>query len=155
MNQPIRIAFVCTGNTGRSVMSAALARHWCETNGRAADIISRGVSPTPEHVKPEPEAVALLAQIGLDVAAHRASPFATADAVRCDLILTATAAHKATLLQRHPDIAAKTFTMCEYATGHHADIADAFGQDQPFYRRVLSQIDATIDPILRRALKHP
>jgi protein-tyrosine phosphatase len=153
MKPPIRIAFVCTGNTGRSVMAEALARHWCEIHKKSADIISRGISPTHKHQEPEPEAAALLAKNGLDVSAHRAAPFADVDATSCDLILTATAAHKATLHHRHPEAAAKTFTMSEYATGHHTDIADAFGQDAAFYRRVLQQIDATIEPILQNALK--
>jgi protein-tyrosine-phosphatase len=152
MNRYPRIAFVCTGNTGRSAISEALARSWCETHAQQAEIISRGVSPTPGSSAPEPQAAALLARAGLNIAAHRARPFTEADAAQCDLILTATAAHKAILHHRHPDAAAKTFTMCEYPTGHHADIADAFGQDAAFYFRVFNEIEAMIGPLLQRAL---
>ena len=42
--QPVRVAFVDTGNTGRSVAAEALARNLIATTGAPVSVISRAVN---------------------------------------------------------------------------------------------------------------
>jgi len=47
------ILFVCTGNTGRSVAAAALARHLIVTRGLALMVGSRGVAVDLTNTRPK------------------------------------------------------------------------------------------------------
>lgn len=147
--RPKCIAFVCTGNTGRSVMCEALAVSMIRAQGLDLRVISRGVAVDPASLTPEPHARALLLQRGIDVSAHRAQPLTAADVSRSDLILTATARHRAAILAAFPDGAGKTHSLAGFATGTHADIADAFGQDRACYVGVMEQILAYLPAVLK------
>ena len=58
--RPIRVIFVCTGNSARSQMAEALLRH--EGGGRF-EVVSAGVDPRGVH----PLAIAALGDIGIDI----------------------------------------------------------------------------------------
>jgi ArsR family transcriptional regulator, arsenate/arsenite/antimonite-responsive transcriptional repressor / arsenate reductase (thioredoxin) len=61
----LRVLFVCTGNTGRSPMAAALLRHRAGTRVEAA---SAGTRPKPIH----PDAVAVMRdRYSIDITGHR------------------------------------------------------------------------------------
>lgn len=65
-----KIAFVDTGNTGRSVSAEALAGAIAQQKGLKVSLISRGVDMDPFDIHPEPNAVTLLKARGLDVSTH-------------------------------------------------------------------------------------
>ena len=54
---PLRIAFVDTGNTGRSMTSASLAQKWASDNNANVVVISRAVNLNPYNGVPEPDFV--------------------------------------------------------------------------------------------------
>jgi protein-tyrosine-phosphatase len=61
---PVRVLFLCTGNSARSPMAAALAR---ARSGGAVEAVSAGSHPRPVH----PNAVRVMREtFGLDLAAH-------------------------------------------------------------------------------------
>lgn len=59
-----KILIVCTGNSARSQMAEGLLRH---EGGERFDVFSAGTRPS--HVRPE--AIAVMAEIGLDISGHR------------------------------------------------------------------------------------
>jgi arsenate reductase len=59
-----RILILCTGNSARSQMAEALLRH--EAGGRF-EVFSAGTRPS----RVRPEAIAVMAEIGLDISGHR------------------------------------------------------------------------------------
>jgi ArsR family transcriptional regulator, arsenate/arsenite/antimonite-responsive transcriptional repressor / arsenate reductase (thioredoxin) len=59
-----RVLFLCTGNSSRSQMAEALLR---QRSGGAVDVVSAGSRPKPIH----PDAVAVMAEHGIDLAAAR------------------------------------------------------------------------------------
>ncbi len=150
-NTPIRIVFVDTGNTGRSVTAAALARALITRDRRDARVSSRAVTVNPGHLHPEAHFVTLLRPRGIDTAAHVATAFGPSDAHETDLILTMTTAHKAWVLARFPDTRGKVFTLSDYATGVAADVPDAFGEPMAFYEAVLLQLDRLVEIAIAKA----
>ena len=70
-DEPTKIAFVDTGNTGRSVTAEALANAVIGEKKLHIAVISRAVDMDPFDVMPEPNAATLLKKRGLDVTAHR------------------------------------------------------------------------------------
>ena len=59
-----RILILCTGNSARSQMAEGLLRH---EGGDRFEVFSAGTKPS--HVRPE--AIAVMAEIGLDISGHR------------------------------------------------------------------------------------
>jgi len=149
--EPAKVAFVDTGNTGRSVTAEALAQARIDKDHLFIAVISRALDPDPYAIKPEANAQALLRERGIDVAAHRSTQLTENDVRHSDLILTMTAAHKDKLVAQFPDAKAKTFTLAEYATGQAKDVEDAFGKDMTFYRAMVAQVDSYIGPVLAKA----
>lgn len=149
--EPLKIVFVDTGNTGRSLMAETLARDLIRRRGLSAAVISRGLDVDPFDEAPEENARILMRQRGFDVAAHRARRLDAADVAHADLILTMTSAHAAKTVAAHPAAAGKTFTLAAYASGATADIPDAWGKPMADYRAVLEQLDRYLPPALARA----
>jgi len=149
--QPVRVAFVDTGNTGRSVAAEALARNLIATTGAPVSVISRAVNLNPYNTAPEPNFLTLLQQQGVTVGEHTAAQLSQRDVSFSDLILTMTRAHKDWVLTNFPDTAGKVFSLAEYATGTDQDIADALGQPIEFYQTVLDQLQPLVDAAITKA----
>ncbi len=144
------ILFVCTGNTGRSVAAAALARCRIVARGLTFTVASRGLAVDPANIRAEPHLVTLLAARGIDLAAHRATALSAADVRAADCILTMTAAHKRTVLGRFPEADGKVWMLSEAAHGVEQDVADAFGAPMATYERLVGQLDALVAEALDR-----
>ena len=156
--EPVKLAFVDTGNTGRSVTAEALANVRIVHDHLPIAVISRALDQDPYAVTPEANAAAILSQRGIDVSAHRATQITANDVRHSDVILTMTAAHKEKLIAQFPEAKDKTFTLAQYATGKPEDVADAFGKPMDFYRAMARQVEAYLGPALAKAAaleKHP
>ena len=79
---PHAVLFLCTGNSARSPMAAALARH---RSGGAVEAASAGSAPKPLH----PEAVRTMRErFGIDLADHRPTRLADVADGRFDRVVT-------------------------------------------------------------------
>ena len=139
-----RILFVCTGNTGRSVAAEALARHLIVARGLALTVASRGVAVDPRNDRPERHLVTLLAARGIDLSPHRATGLTGEDIRSADCILTMTALHRQSVLDRFPEAAGKLHMLSQAARGMQQDVADAFGAPMATYERLVTQLDALV-----------
>ena len=151
--EPRKIAFVDTGNTGRSVTAEALAQVAIRDNKMPIAVIGRAVDFDPFDVTPEPNAASLLMQHGIDVSRHLAAQLSANDVKHADLILTMTAKHKAAVVAMFPEAKDKVFTLAEYATGTSQDVVDAYGKPMPVYQQVYDQIDSYLQPALAKSLQ--
>jgi arsenate reductase len=78
---PIKVIFICTGNSARSQMAEALLRHAGE--GRF-EVVSAGVTPRPVH----PMTITALAKVGIDIAGARSKPVGGFLGQRFDYVIT-------------------------------------------------------------------
>jgi arsenate reductase len=78
---PIRVLFVCSGNTARSQMAEALL---CEFGGSDFESYSAGTEPTPIR----PETVKVLGEIGIDWSRARSKSVATFVGRSFDYVIT-------------------------------------------------------------------
>ena len=150
--EPIKIAFVDSGNTGRSLIAQTLAGALATRRALPVAVISRGLDVDPFDEAPEPNAQTLMAARGFDVSAHRARRLDLADTAHADLILTMTAAHAEKVVALDPAAKAKTFTLAAYASGADAPIPDAWGKPMAAYRAVLDQLDLYLPLALAKAV---
>ncbi len=84
MSEPLRVAFVCTGNRFRSPLAAALLES--EAEGLPVEIASLGTLELGDEPA-LPEAVALAGELGLDLSNHRARSVAGLELGAFDLVL--------------------------------------------------------------------
>lgn len=144
-----RVLFVCTGNTCRSPMAAALLNHLCapreicsacpdDPMSGAYTATSAGLYAT-EGDPITPAAARALREAGVvsssanPYEAHRAHRVNEDDVANADIVMAISAAHAMELMLRFPDAASKIRTL-------PMDIPDPFGGSDEVYRTCLSQL---------------
>ena len=78
---PIRVIFVCTGNSARSQMAEALLRR---DGGAAFEVVSAGVNPRPV----DPMTVRALDKVGIDISDAKSKPVGQFLGKRFDYVIT-------------------------------------------------------------------
>ena len=145
-----RVLFVCTGNTCRSPMAAALLNHLsmprevcsacAEDPDRSPHYVATSAGLYAAEGDPiTPAAVDALCAAGVastpsnSYKTHRAHRVSEADVAAADLIVAITASHAMELMLRFPDAASRICTL-------PMDIADPFGGSAEDYRTCLAQL---------------
>ena len=131
----MNILFVCTGNTCRSPMAAAIMNKIALENDMDVTADSAGIFAS-EGENASDEAVGALEKYDIDLSEHLSKPVTEELINKSDLILTMTGAHKTVLQSVAPD---KVFTIAEYA-GVDEDIPDPFGGDLEEYEEIAEEI---------------
>ena len=110
-----RVLTVCTGNTGRSpIIERLLQRGFAEHGAVGVVVDSAGTCAVPGSGV-ESGAATALAEVGLEPSGPGAAPLAPDVVAASDLVLTATRAHAAEVLDMNPDAGQRTFTLAEFA----------------------------------------
>jgi len=149
----LSILFICTGNMCRSPMAAGLARHLlAERLGcRPADLPDRGIDVTSAGTDAvagagaSENAVAAMAERGIDIRDHRSRPM-TVDALRgADYIWVMTRGHLHEAERLAPDAAHRIAP----ADPCGDDVADPIGGDLNTYRACAGRLEAALAQRLR------
>jgi protein-tyrosine phosphatase len=139
---------ICTGNTCRSPMAAALLRRrlaerlGCEIHeleDRGVVVASAGLNAYGGGTAAV-EAIQLMRERGLDLSDHVSQPLTDRLARHADLIFTMTRSHREMLLAQWPEAAPRTHLLC--AEGR--DVADPIGGSREIYGACADQIDASL-----------
>lgn len=145
----MNVYFVCTGNTCRSPMAAAILKHKNVDNiqVKSAGVYAIDGAPMSENAQ------AVLNEEGIDVT-HSSQLFSQDDIQWADVILTMTAAHKQIILQMYPEAWEKTFTLTEYIEKPHlGDVLDPFGGSISQYKNTFDELNQYIDEATSRLRK--
>lgn len=112
----MRVLFVCTGNTCRSLMAEGLATKVLRRLNLAdkIEVESAGLAAFPG-MPASSEALQVLAEEGLDFSKHKARQLTGEIVSQADLILTMTTAQKRRLLELFPEASGKVFILKELA----------------------------------------
>ena len=76
-----RVLILCTGNSARSQMAEGLLR---SVGGRRFEVFSAGTKPSVVR----PEAIAVMAELGIDLSGHRSKPIGEFDGQHFDYVIT-------------------------------------------------------------------
>jgi protein-tyrosine-phosphatase len=146
----MRILFVCTGNTCRSPMAAAIARKIAADRG-LTDVEVASAGTTAWDGQPATDgAILVCIERQLDVGSHRSRTLTREMVEAQDLILAMGSHHR----DRAEALggAGKTFLLTMYAS-HGADdrsIADPFGGDLETYRATADELEEAVRRVVDR-----
>jgi protein-tyrosine-phosphatase len=149
-NEPIgrSVLFVCTGNTCRSPLAEVLCRKMLaerlgiaesDLAARGYTVRSAGIAAFPGDAA-SPEAVAIAAQFGADLSAHRSRPVNPELLATSTDVLAMTSGHLAVLMARYPSDGPEPTLLA----GSH-DVPDPIGGTRDDYEHCAALIAALLD----------
>ena len=141
-----RICFICTGNTCRSPMAAAVANAIAESEGLSIRADSAGLYATPDapisvHAVMALERAAVEPIDGADYHAHIAKNLTDALVAQMDMLVPMTRTHVMELILRYPDAVKKIVCMPQ-------QISDPYGGTLQVYEACLSEITKGVRALL-------
>lgn len=142
------VAFICTGNSCRSVMAKALLEKFTK-NRDDINVLSAGIFPGTSVASSE--TIELLKREGMDVSGH--IPEAVNDYIisRSDVILTMDAGHKHRILSLAPEAHQRVYLLKEFAQIKEGslDIDDPMGRGLHVYEICLRQIKEAVEKVAK------
>ena len=130
--QKKKLLVVCTGNTCRSPMAAALLDKMLEEKGLSGEYAADSAGVAAFDFQPASENAVLAAkEEGLDLSEHRARRITMEDLDEAELVFVMSEQHRALLSSVLPEAAEKLVVMA---------IPDPFGGDLSFYKECFAAI---------------
>lgn len=154
MTSPLRVLVVCSGNTCRSPLAAAMLEARLEVDSEQIEVTIGSAGTAAWDGAPASEGAYLVAlERGLDLSTHRARMLTTHLVAEADLILTMSEAHS----HRVADLggAEKVHSLHRYATNdaEGGSVPDPYGGNVEGYRNTADALEELIDGVATRLVR--
>ena len=149
-NTAKKILFVCTGNICRSPIAQFLAERLAREAGLPWRAASAGVAAEVDWGM-EPGAINALKNRGITGASHSARQIDEEMMADSDAIYALTRSHRATIVSRFPQHAAKVAVLREAAGLPGADVSDPYGENDAVYEACAARIEEALTILIRRS----
>lgn len=84
---------------------------------------------------------------------HTSRPLMAEDLGWADIILTMTLSHKQSILEQHPQVSDRLFTLKEYITGTAEDVSDPYGGFYSVYQKTFDELHDLISRLEQKLLQ--
>jgi len=142
----MKILFVCTGNTCRSVMAELILKKMAEEKGiEGIEVSSAGTAAFP-YYKIHGELEKVMKKKGLDTSSHSATQINNALIGDSDIILVMEQKHKDYICAMQPRAGTKVFLLREYAGEKDGKgIPDPIGMPEKVYSAAFKEIEKYLE----------
>lgn len=157
----VKVLMVCTGNTCRSAMAAALFKKRAQERQIAVEVDSAGLSAFIDEPATD-QAITVMNSYGIDLSGHRAKRLDPKQLDQYDLILVMAKSQRQQILNLRPDLENKVFLLKDFAAQKmqesnaqnenlnraDSDVSDPYGQAVEVYQRTAAELLQAVDAIL-------
>lgn len=137
MNRPVKVMFVCTGNSARSQMAEGFARY---LGGGRVEAHSAGVEPS----RLNPFAVAAMREKGIDISAHESKAFDWNLARQMDVVVTVCGHANESCPVLPPEVERLHWPLEDPAAA-----AGSADEILATFRRIRDQVESRVEELLR------
>ena len=150
----MKVMFICTGNTCRSVMAKAIFEKILAEEGiKNIEVYSSGIY-AEDGDGPAMYAIETMKEINIDITGHRSINIKKSKIEEMDIILCSTLSQKLMVLQMYPNLKNNIFTIKEYANKENEnedlDIKDPWGYDLTIYRKCANELKKYLKKIANK-----